>query len=329
MKDKEFSLELLNEQLKKKSPGSIRAAFSRKIRLLGKTGQAATASTYECTINSIRRFTDTDLGFSDITPEWLKNYEKHLLAEGKSIITVKFYMGCIRSIMNVARAENKLTEAQYPFGRGKFEIKKGTGRRPALTISQISEIMKFPSLSEPEMRSRDLWLFSYFTNGINFSDMLMLRYKDIAFGEIHFFRKRTSGTASNKKEITASLLPEMREIINKWGNIDRKPYSYIFPYLNEKMDQATARKTIQNVIRLTNKRLHEISKRLNIGAVSTSSARHSYAAVLKRSGVNIAFISEALGHSDLRTTESYIASLEQEERAKNALKLTTFKSWYD
>ena len=41
-------------------------------------------------------------------------------------------------------------------------------------------------------------------------------------------------------------------------------------------------------------------------------------------GVNIAYISESLGHSDLKTTENYLASFEREERQKNAELLTRF-----
>ncbi|KAA6335616.1 Tyrosine recombinase XerC, partial [termite gut metagenome] len=52
--------------------------------------------------------------------------------------------------------------------------------------------------------------------------------------------------------------------------------------------------------------------------------RHSYATVLKRSGTNIAYISESLGHNDLKTTENYLASFEKEERVKNARLLTDF-----
>lgn len=40
-------------------------------------------------------------------------------------------------------------------------------------------------------------------------------------------------------------------------------------------------------------------------------ARHFFASVLKRSGVNIAYISDSLGHSDLKTTENYLASFEK------------------
>ena len=51
---------------------------------------------------------------------------------------------------------------------------------------------------------------------------------------------------------------------------------------------------------------------------------NSFATVLKRSGANIAYISESLGHSDLKTTENYLASFEREERVKNAELLTKF-----
>ena len=53
-------------------------------------------------------------------------------------------------------------------------------------------------------------------------------------------------------------------------------------------------------------------------------ARHSFATVLKRSGTNISYISESLGHSNLKVTENYLASFEQDERKKNAQLLTNF-----
>ena len=69
-----------------------------------------------------------------------------------------------------------------------------------------------------------------------------------------------------------------------------------------------------------------IGKHLEIGEITSYTARHSFATVLKRSGANIAFISESLGHNDLKTTESYLASFEKEERQKNASFLTDFNS---
>ncbi|WP_308663612.1 tyrosine-type recombinase/integrase [uncultured Alistipes sp.] len=44
--------------------------------------------------------------------------------------------------------------------------------------------------------------------------------------------------------------------------------------------------------------------------LTTYVARHTYATVLKRSGVSVALISESLGHSDLSTTQIYLDSFE-------------------
>lgn len=57
-----------------------------------------------------------------------------------------------------------------------------------------------------------------------------------------------------------------------------------------------------------------IGKELKIEMGLTSYvARHSFATVLKNSGVNIALISEALGHSELSTTQIYLDSFENSQ----------------
>ena len=51
----------------------------------------------------------------------------------------------------------------------------------------------------------------------------------------------------------------------------------------------------------------------DIEHLTTYVARHTFATVLKRSGVNIAIISESLGHSDLSTTQIYLDSFENSQ----------------
>jgi integrase len=194
----------------------------------------------------------------------------------------------------------------------------------ALNLAQIKAVLNYELTTDIEKRSRDLWYFSYLCNGININDLCRLKHKDISGGEIHFLRQKTIRTTKNQKTIAATLLPQMIDIIKKWGTKEKKPDSYIFPFLSSGLNPKTEKMIIQNCTRLINKKMAAISKALNYDNISTYTARHSYATVLKRSGANIAFISESLGHSDLRTTENYLASFEQEERAKNALKLTEF-----
>ena len=121
------------------------------------------------------------------------------------------------------------------------------------------------------------------------------------------------------------LTAEMSKIIKKWGN-KAVPSNYIFPLVHHYADPVHHDKEVADVIKRINNRMKLIGKNLGIGRITTYTARHSFATVLKRSGANIAYISESLGHNDLKTTESYLASFEKDERIKNAALLTNFSS---
>jgi site-specific recombinase XerD len=63
-----------------------------------------------------------------------------------------------------------------------------------------------------------------------------------------------------------------------------------------------------------NRELKGWSKRLGISPpLTTYVARHTYATVLKREGVNVALISESLGHSNIQTTQIYLDSFENSQ----------------
>ena len=80
---------------------------------------------------------------------------------------------------------------------------------------------------------------------------------------------------------------------------------------------------IHKILGKVNKNLKLLAADLKVEAnITTYVARHSFASVLKKSGVNIALISEALGHSDLATTQIYLDSFDNEqvdEAMKNLL----------
>ena len=115
----------------------------------------------------------------------------------------------------------------------------------------------------------------------------------------------------------------MQQIIDKWGNHKRTD-SYIFTFLSDKLTPEVEMRLVKNATSLINKKMRAIGKDLGYGVISTYTARHSFATVLKRSGANTAFIGESLGHTDLKTTENYLDSFEDDTRLKNASQLTNF-----
>lgn len=319
-----FSFDALNNELKLKSDSNtINQYFKDKIHNLNEDDREGTRIYYDNVLKGIERYKGNNIPLKLITAEWLKGYEKFLLTENKSYTTIGMHMRAIRTIVNTAKKKGIIKELNYPFGGDRYQIPTGDSRKMALTIDQIGKIVNFYDGSQKTELYRDLWFFSYLCNGINFSDLCRLKYADIANNEITWLREKTKNTAKQKKYIRASLTPEMQAIINRWGT-EPKPDNYIFPFITPGLSTKDERKTIHDIISSVNQQMKYIGQKTGTGKISTYTARHSYATVLKRAGSNIAFISESLGHSDLKTTENYLASFEQSERAKNAALLTNF-----
>ena len=317
-----FSFNALNLRLGKATGDTLNNAIRAKIEELKNEERIGTMQFFKCTLVMVEEVSGKNIPFNAVTVEWLQKCER-LWSKTRSISTIGMHMRNIRTLMNEAKRAGVIKESQYPFGKGLYEIKTGVGRKKGLSKQQLEAIFDYKSDNETTNRYKDLWLFIYMCNGINPTDMLKLKYSDIIDDEICFVRQKTERTTKNRKEIRAVISPQMQAIIDKWGN-KPLPDNYIFPYMKGHETAIERKAVVRDVVKRINKRMKLIGEELGIGNITTYTARHSYATVLKRSGANIAYISESLGHTDLRTTEAYLASFEKEERAKNTSLLTSF-----
>ncbi len=322
----DFTFELLNIRMGRGKADSVFDVFEAKKNQLYEDGKLNTSDWYKYAAKNLYDFTKKDLKFKDITVNFLNKYEKWLIENKKSYTSISMYMRALQSIVNEGIKQGYLSKNLYPFGKDKdkYQIPSENTRKLALTLAQIKQVLDYPLVTENELRCRDLWFFSYLCNGANIVDILQLKYSDISNGEVSFYRQKTITKTKNKQKIYATVVPEMETIINKWGNPDRKPGNYIFPILKPGLTPVEILLQTKNTTHLINDKMTKIGLALGIGKITTYTARHSYATVLKRSGANISYISESLGHTDLSTTENYLASFEADERKKNSGKLTAF-----
>lgn len=320
----EFTFDALNLRLGKATGDTLNSALKAKIETLQKEERIGTMLYYDSVLKGLQIFAGGSVAFADVTVDWLKRYEKFMLRD-KNHTTVGIHMRGIRAMMNEARKAGLIKESAYPFGKDRYVIQTGEAVKKALTLKQIGQVVSYTDGLETTERYRDLWFFMYLCNGINVADLVKLKYKNIVDGEICFVRQKTELTTKTRKEIRAIVTPEIKAIIDRWGTPDCKSNDYLFPYLTGSESPLERKKTTTELTKRINMRMKKIGAALGIDGISTYTARHSYATVLKRSGANIAYISESLGHSDLKTTESYLASFEKEERQKNANLLTNFE----
>lgn len=311
-----FSFSNLNNMLGKNIGGTLNEMISAKIKELENEEKFGTSAFYKGTLSLLKRYIKHDVPIKEVTVEWLNGLEKFILKTANQT-TVAMNMRNIRATMNIAKQVGVIRESDYPFGRGKYQIKESSGKKKALNKKQLKAIAEYSDGSMTTEFYRDLWLFIYFCNGLNVADLISLKFSDIQNGEISFIRKKTKDRTRNVKRIYAAITPKMYSIINKWGN-DPKKSVYIFPFLKPSDSAWEHEKKKKNLTKLINKRMKMIGEKLNLGKITTYVARHTYATVLRNEGVPISIISPMLGHSSITTTEIYLADLESEYRAKNA-----------
>ena len=287
-----------------------------------KSDHLGTMSVYQQSKSSLTKFNRTlDIPFSDIDCQWLERYEKWLKGRNIKDTTVSILFRTLRSVFNRALSMKLIKQDIYPFNDfkvSKFDVRT---KKRAVTKEDVKKIMSLDLSGERQYMqlARDIFLFSYFGAGINFSDIALLRYGDIQDGRIRYIRKKTG------KEISFPLSDAGKAIIRKYSKPDATNADYIFPILDRKIHRTEMQRKnrIHKVIGKVNPCLAEIGRMAGLEThLTTYVARHTFATVLKRSGVNIAIISESMGHSDIATTQIYLDSFENsqiDEAMKNLL----------
>jgi hypothetical protein len=88
-----------------------------------------------------------------------------MLTEGKTYTTIGIYFRNIRVLFNEAKVAGIIKEFQYPFGKGRYKIPVGKGRKLALTLQQMQQIISYTDESEATEHYRDLWFFLIYVTG--------------------------------------------------------------------------------------------------------------------------------------------------------------------
>lgn len=315
--EKEFTatslMEKVNKPVKRKT---VQEVFNQYIQELESANRLRYADMYKCTMHSLIKFNKhLDIPFSDMDTIWLKRYEVWLQSQGLAINTLGTRFRHLRVIYNFAIEEKIVKSEYYPFNSFKVSKLSQTTAKRSIQKDEILSVLNYQGQTPLECLAIDLFTFSYLAAGINFGDIARLTKDNILENRLIYIRKNT------QKQIKVSLQEQAIKLIRKYSMPDNP---YLFPILSNfhKTEQQKVNR-IHKIIAKVNKSLKEIGERLNIPIdLTTYVARHSFATVLKRSGVNTSLICEALGHSSERVTQIYLDSFgndQMEDAMKNLL----------
>lgn len=278
-----------------------------------------------------------DLSFDKVTVKFCNEWENTLRASGTTDNTLSNRFRTLRAVLNRAIANGFAKPDTYPFARNtaekhKFSIGKfdTSTQKRAITREDIRKVENFVPMGshtgqwagmkntaevERLTLAKDVFLFSFYVGGINFVDLAKLRWNNLATDSdgnirLSYVRQKTGGKFSVK------LLPAASVIIEQYRQYTyRTADSYVFSILDieQHKTETQINDRLNKVLGQVNKSLKIIAERAGVDTpLTTYVARHSFATVLRRSGIATAVISQAMGHKSEAVTTIYLDSFASE-----------------
>lgn len=300
-RNKDFNVQnIIDEYQCDKSNQHLIIFTERLIEKRIKADKMGQAKALQSTLSSLKKFIgDRDVLFNDITHLFIHEYENYLLDTGVQENTVGYYMRNVRIIYNTALNCGVYMDDNHPFS--KIRIRHGRTAKRALKKEVIEQIATLDLSKNPTLESaRDLFMFSFYTRGMSFVDIIYLKHKDIIDGVIYYQRHKTH------RQMRVAIVPQLQTIIEKYRSEDE----YVLPFINAN-DYSTIYKRYLIAYGNIYRNLKRLQKMLNIPtSLTVHVARHSWATIAKSKGASIEAIRQGLGHDSEKTTEIYLKELD-------------------
>jgi len=194
----------------------------------------------------------------------------------------------------------------------------------ALLPAEMGQTLDTSASVRRELKEAQIWFALLFLlRGMPFADLARLRKCDFKDGVITYCRQKTG------RQIRVHVTAEAAELIRQCA--DRRTGS---PYLLNILGDENCRfplgrreeyRHYQQVLRSFNRKLKLLATALGLrGKLSSYTARHTWATTAFHTKVTVGVISNALGHSSVKVTETYLKPFENEALDKANKKIIAY-----
>lgn len=218
-------------EIKKYIEGQIRKSDSLKdytesyIERLKKEDRISYAQNMGYTLKYLIECFCEDMTLQQFTPTTLVLFEKHLRKGGSSDTTINIRMSHLKALLNAAVNDGVVEYKIFPFRNYKVPTK--AVRDICISKQELRKLKdaEFAGISERRHTvARDLFMLSFYCAGINLTDLMDARLDG---DTITFVRKKTATKKQSEKEVSITIQPEARTIIDKYiTNDGRLDFGY-------------------------------------------------------------------------------------------------------
>ena len=267
-------------------------------------------------IIKLKKFS-SNISFSDLSVLWAKDFENWMLKKGNKINTITSVFKSINSALNKGVKSGIINSNPI---KG-YQIVSKNVEKQSLTLDEIQTIIDLKILPRHKamIKSRDMFLFSFYTAGMGFTDVCKLQWCNIIGNDIVYTMNKAKSRTGGRR--TIPLNPKSLAILEKYKG---KNDCFVFPSLHgyEKLstEKVEYRIYIQN--NDLNRALKIIAKQCKIDKpISMHMAKHSFTDYAVKSDVGLLMISKLLGHTKLATTQNYLKDFYHKEESDTINKL--------
>jgi len=317
--EKSITSKELKSQVKDKSSNHLLVLLDKHIYELkaeGRLFESRKAKVLRKNFAEFKKLAEQDILVQDIDSKFVEEFQDYVRGVKKNNPNTTIRkMNTFRRFITSIRKKGIIQH--NPFDLVKV-VSSTPANRTKLTLEQIDAISKLDLEKGSALwHTRNYFMYSFYNAGIRFGDLCSLKWENIVDGRLIYRMHKTGGSKSIKQ------MDYHYGILKHYRKEDSKPDDYIFPILKKKHDDPIElRKEIASRNVVANRNLKKIAKMAKIQAdVSFHIARHSFSQFALKKGIDIYSISKALGHSDIKVTQAYLSSFDEDLLDKSMDKL--------
>lgn len=192
-----------------------------QIKQRERSGRFGSVAALRSTRASVAAFLGSKIAvLADVNGTFVRDYEAWLLRRGVCPNTVCYYMRNLKSVYNQAMLDGYPVCCNNPFRfvyvRPQRTVKRALDRDAMRRIADI-DLSAYPHLEQ----ARDLFMFSFFSRGMPFVDMVFLQKSAVSGGVISYRRHKTN------QWLHVEVTPQLKTLMEKYANDS----PWVFPLL--------------------------------------------------------------------------------------------------
>lgn len=198
----------------------LREYAKKYIAELNNNGQDSYARNMGYTLKYLTKCFGENVALSSINTSAIKMWEKWLVRMGYSPTTINIRMSHLKALLNAAVTEGIVEYKIFPF-RG-YKMPTKNVREIWISKDELKKLREaeFSGVSERRHTvARDLFMLSFYFAGINLTDLMDAKLDG---DTINFIRKKTAKKKTHEKDVSLTIQPEARTIIDKYITDDGK-----------------------------------------------------------------------------------------------------------